>query len=75
MDALGVRDSSRLGRLIRRRKPAAVTSSATRRLVFTVIDPQSRPAGGASGTAGREAHGRETEVDAIDLVDCGVTGC
>ncbi|MFI5457778.1 MAG: hypothetical protein ACHRXM_20235 [Isosphaerales bacterium] len=56
----GGRDGLRLGRLIRRRKPAAVTNSSVRRVVFTVIDPLARQA-----AIGRD--GRETEVDAIDL--------
>jgi len=56
----GSRDGLRLGRLIRRRKPAAVSSSSVRRVVFTVIDPQARQA-----VIGRD--GREKEVDAIDL--------
>jgi hypothetical protein len=60
----GVRDGSRLSRLIRRRKPAAVPTSTVRRLALTVIDPKARPV----ATAGaREGHGRETEVDTIDL--------
>jgi hypothetical protein len=49
-----------LGRLIRRRKPAAVTSTSVRRVAFTVIDPLARQA-----AVGRD--GRENEVDAIDL--------
>ncbi len=61
----GARDGSRLGRLIRRRKPAAVTTSATRRVVLTVIDPQARSVAAAADRY--EGHGRETEVDAIDL--------
>ncbi len=56
----GSRDGLRLGRLIRRRKPAAVANASVRRVVFTVIDPQTPPAGIARD-------GRETEVDAIDL--------
>jgi hypothetical protein len=59
----GTRDGSRLGRLIRRRKPAAVTSSATRRVMLTVIDPQAQSA--VAGAGG--GPGRETEVDSIDL--------
>ena len=51
-----------LGRFIRRRRPAAVPNSAVRRVVFTVIDPAA-----STSAAGREGHGRETEVDAIDL--------
>ena len=60
----GARDGSRLGRLIRRRKPAAVTTTATRRVVLTVLDPQARS---VAATATGAGHGRETEVDAIDL--------
>jgi len=56
----GSRDGLRLGRLIRRRKPATVTSSSVRRVAFTVIDPLARQA-----AIGRD--GREKEVDAIDL--------
>ena len=35
-------DGSRLARLIRRRRPGAVTSSAVRRVAFTVVDPEAR---------------------------------
>ena len=59
------REGSRLGRLIRRRKPATVTGSAVRRVVFTVVDPAVRSA--VSSKKGRDGHGRETEVDSIDL--------
>ena len=59
------REGSRLGRLIRRRKPATVASSAVRRVVFTVVDPAVRSV--ASAKKGRDGHGRETEVDSIDL--------
>ena len=59
------REGSRLGRLIRRRKPATVASSAARRVVFTVVDPAVRSV--ASAKRGRDGHGRETEVDSIDL--------
>jgi hypothetical protein len=58
----GSREGSRLGRLIRRRKPAAVATSAVRRVAFTVIDPAARQA-----ALGNDVHGRESEVDAIDL--------
>ncbi len=69
-EASGARESSRIGRLIRRRKPATVASSAVRRVVFAVIDPRSRLASGVPGVpggSGREARGRETEVDEVDL--------
>ena len=58
-----VRDGSRLGRLIRRRKPAAAASSAVRRVMLTVLDPmamEGRP-------PGREARKGEVEVDSVDL--------
>ncbi len=58
----GAREGSVLGRLIRRRRPAAVPNSAVRRVVFTVVDPAVSPS-----PPGRDGHGRETEVDAIDL--------
>ncbi len=35
-------EGSRLARLIRRRRPGAVTSSAVRRVAFTVVDPDAR---------------------------------
>ena len=57
-----VRDGSRLSRLIRRRKPAA-TSSSVRRVMLTVLDPEAmdgRP-------AGREARKGEDEVDSVDF--------
>ena len=56
------REGSVLGRLIRRRWSAAVPNSAVRRVEFTVVDP----ARGATGR-GRDGHGREVEIDAIDL--------
>jgi hypothetical protein len=58
----GVREGSVLGRLIRRRWPAAVPNSAVRRVVFTVVDPATKVA-----AARRDGHGREIEVDTIDL--------
>ncbi len=39
---LGAREGSVLGRLIRRRWPAAVSNSAVRRVVFTVVDPAAK---------------------------------
>ena len=61
-----VRDGSRLGRLIRRHKPAA-SSSATRRVMLTVLDSSSRPAGTEGGASDREARKGEVEVDSVDL--------
>ena len=58
----GAREGSVLGRFIRRRRPAAMPNSAMRRVVFTVVDPAT-----ISSPPGRDGHGRETEVDAIDL--------
>jgi hypothetical protein len=56
------REGSRLARLIRRRKPGAITSSAVRRVVFTVVDPQAKVT-----AIGLDGPGRETEVDSVDL--------
>ncbi len=56
------REGSRLGRLIRRRRPPAATSVA-RKVTFTVLDPDS-PAQ-ASPTPGSLVH--ETEVDLVDF--------
>jgi hypothetical protein len=56
----GAREGSVLGRLIRRRWPATVPNSAMRRVVFTVVDP-------AAGAGRHDNHGREVEIDAIDL--------
>ena len=60
----GARDGSRLGRLIRRRKPAAVTDLGH---PPRGLDGHRSP--GPIGRGGRagDGHGRETEVDAIDL--------
>ena len=63
VEQVGSREGSRLGRLIRRRKPAAAASSAVRRVVLTVLDPKTR----APVAAVPEGRGREAEVDAIDL--------
>ncbi len=60
-----VRDGTRIGRLIRRRKSASVSGSAVRRVEFTVIDSQPGPAVGAGSP--RPGHSRETEVDSLDL--------
>ena len=60
------REGSRLGWLIRRRKPAAVTNAAVRRLAVTVLDPRATAADLRTGPAG-EARSREVEVDSVDL--------
>ncbi len=60
-----VRDGTRLGRLIRRRKPASVSGSAVRRVAFAVIDSQPGPM--VAGGPPRQGHSRETEVDSLDL--------
>jgi hypothetical protein len=58
----GTRESSVLSRFIRRRRPAVVPNSAVRRVVFTVVDPAA-----SKLVPGHDGHGRETEVDSIDL--------
>ena len=65
----GVRDtgSTRLGRLIRRRKAATVPNSATRRVVLAVVSPNGRGAAQPLFTAAVDSPGRETEVDSLDL--------
>jgi hypothetical protein len=60
------RETSRLGRLIRRRKPAPVCSEATRRVLFAVVSPQEQATFPARPGAA-EIVGRETEVDSVDL--------
>jgi hypothetical protein len=61
-EAHGSREGSRLGRLIRRHRTAGGTSSAVRRVLFTVINR-----GASLPAMTRDGYGRETEVDAIDL--------
>jgi hypothetical protein len=61
------RESSRLGRLIRRRKPAAVARSAVRRVIVTVFDPKSQRVVTDATHPGRDGRIRETEVDSVDL--------
>ena len=56
------RDAGRLARLIRRRRPSAVATSAVRRVAFTVVDPEARVGGIAL-----EGSTRDTEVDSVDL--------
>ncbi len=60
-----VRDGSRIGRLIRRRKSASISGSAVRRVAFTVIDSRAGPA--VAAVSARPGHPRETEVDSLDL--------
>ncbi len=60
-----VRDGTRLGRLIRRRKSTSVSGSAIRRVAFVVIDSQRGPAAAAGSS--RQGHSREAEVDSLDL--------
>ena len=62
----GTRESSRLGRLIRRRKTPQVASSATRRVVLAVVAPR-HPAALPVAATSPSGQGRETEVDAVDL--------
>ncbi len=56
------RDGGRLARLIRRRRPSAVATSAVRRVAFTVVDSEVRVGGIAL-----EGSTRDTEVDSVDL--------
>jgi hypothetical protein len=63
----GVRDGTRLGRLIRRRKTPPLVNSATRRVVLAVVDPREGVHAPASTPGGAEGHGRETDVDTIDM--------
>jgi hypothetical protein len=58
-------DGSRLGRFIRRRKPAAVASFAVRRVLLTVLDPSAGSAPTVPSAPDR--HSREIDVDALDL--------
>ena len=62
----GVRDSTRLRRLIRLRKSSAAINSATRRVVLAVVASRDAAHGQSSTSAGAEGQGRETEVDALD---------
>ena len=55
-------EASRLARLIRRRRPGALTSSAVRRVAFTVVDPDARVRAIAL-----DPSLRETEADSVDL--------
>lgn len=62
----GQREGTRLSRLIRRRKSSPAMSSATRRVVLTVLASGDASHAQAS-MAAAEDQGRETEVDAIDM--------
>jgi hypothetical protein len=62
-----VRDGTRLGRLIRRRKLPAAASSSVRRVMLTVLDPNSRSLAMDAGAPVREGRKGESEVDSIDL--------
>ncbi|APW63444.1 hypothetical protein [Paludisphaera borealis] len=62
-EAVGARDGSRIGRLIRRRKGTAVTGTASRRVVLAVVDPKAKSAPLLVG----DPRPRETEVDSLDL--------
>lgn len=59
----GARESSRLGRLIRRRKPAPAVNTASRRMVLAVVAPKAP----GSRSATRGATPGEVEVDSLDL--------
>jgi hypothetical protein len=59
----GAKEQSRLSRLIRRRKPAPVANSATRRAVLAVVSPTDP---GPPAAAGARKAG-EVEVDTLDV--------
>lgn len=64
-----VREGSRLGRLIRRRKPGTAATSAVRRMSLVVLNPAARPGPAAAdgGRRAREGRRGEVEVDSVDL--------
>ncbi len=62
-EAVGAHDGSRIGRLIRRRKGASFTGTASRRVVLTVVDPAIK----TGAVLSNEAHPRAVEVDSLDL--------
>ena len=62
-EAVGARDGSRIGRLIRRRKGGAFSGTASRRVVLTVVDPAVKSA----PVLAVGAHPRAVEVDSLDL--------
>jgi hypothetical protein len=61
------RDSSRLGWIMRRRKPAAVVNASSRRVTLTVLEPTAQPAAMAGRPSAREGRKGEPEVDSVDL--------
>ncbi|WP_165245746.1 hypothetical protein [Paludisphaera soli] len=61
----GTREGSRLGRLIRRRRPTGGAASTSRRVVLAVVAPQADR--GPASLLDTVAPPRETEVDAFDL--------
>ena len=64
-EAVGARDGSRFGRLIRRRRAAPGSGAASRRVVLAVFDPQVRSP--AVSLIGGKSPPRETEVDSFDM--------
>ena len=64
-EAVGARDGSRLGWLIRRRRSVPGSGAATRRVALAVFDSQARSP--AASLAGDESPPRETEVDSFDM--------
>ncbi len=61
------RDGSRLGRMIRRRKSAAVANASSRRLALTVLGPTAVPTAMTGRPTAREGRKGESEVDSVDL--------
>ena len=61
----GVREGSVLGRLIRRRWPAAVPNSAVRRVVFTVVDPATSVVRGSTRRPRPRNRSRHDRPDAV----------
>jgi len=64
-EAAGVRDASRIGRLIRRRRPAGAASAVSRTVTLAVVSP--RPSARTLDLLSQDSPPRETEVDAFDL--------
>lgn len=64
-EAVGARDGSRLGRLIRRRRAIPGSGAATRRVSLAVFDSRARSP--AASLGGGESPPRETEVDSFDM--------